>query len=570
MSTRRHIAAVALIALLVLSPIASTMSPVGPVGTATADSDGCSLIEQIFNPATCTAAEAINDFAPSEEFANKLDAYNNLQQAESYIDNGLTSAENSVYDAENQGWLEAESAFFEAYQAGDNYTEAKEAGLDALADHYATRQKQLIELQNNVVTDLYTTLNESKHFSMPGDVSALEYGIHTYSYYPQVVLYTTDHGYGYTHNYPTTNTYTMSIDIVGVQAQPRELVDGTTKQTTTFKFGSPNETYYGLNSDGTWQEIFYDSNNEFSYWSQSHYSLLEGETEVRIAPSSGTDYDDMYWANISSVRALHYPDDYPLKTAKTNGITDPSRWHDIWTDYEESYQEQKAAFETFANNSYHELENGGSDFAITDLLSRLSQMNEYSLDLGGNATFNEGVIALSSQGLAAPGANTSYMNITYQTSPGGNQTTVDGMLMSQEEPIGGWETDVWYNTTDVPGAQIVVELDGSQHLVRGDFRLNGVFDSQGVEISDPNLSSPDRDFQATNLSGLRQDIRNMSDRIADIRNQTATPGGGGGSGSFAWPSIGIPNPFAALGALGQWIVLFVVALGALLLLSVVN
>lgn len=568
MSKTRHITAVALIALLVLSPIASIMGPAGPVGSASADSGGCSVIEWITSPATCSAAEAIDE--PSDdvtEYSAKLDAYRDAKSIEAQTKTALTAAENSVHDAENQGWLDAEQAFLEAYLDGGNLSESKQAGVEAMQSHYTTRQTNLVELQNNIITSLYGIQNSSAHFSMPGDVQSMQYSIHTYDQYPAIQLRTTDFYKGYMTGY-YDRPHQISIDLVGLSAEPVELVDGTTTPATTVDFESPNSTLYALTEQNNWVQAQYDESTELNYMTQNQYHLLEGEVRLGLAPSSGTASDDRYKANISSIRSLLYPDAYPEETAKISEITDPSRWGSVWNDYQQSYQENVASFGTWAEGSYQGLEN--DTVSADDVLSRLNEM-ELTADIDWqNATFNDGVVALSAMGLAAPGGSTAYMNISYQTSYNGTMQTTTGLLMSQTNPPEGtWQTNLTYNSSQLDGAQVIMHLDGNQTSIKGDFRINGAYDANGTTIEGGNITVDQATYEATNLTDLRQEIQNLSERIGTLRNRSLSTGGGGAP-AVAWPDLGIPNPFTALGAVGQWIALFGVLFVALLLLTVVS
>jgi len=525
MSTQSNIGAVVLIGLLVMSPLASIMvMPASALGGWNIPDDGNH--EDDYNQTV-------------SEYSSKLDAYKQAKTVETFIERDLTDAENSVYDAKNRGWLEAEQAFLQAYLDGDTQSQARQAGVEAMQSHYTTRQKNLIELQNNVVVSLYGIQNSSAHFSMPGDVQSMEYSIHTYDQYPAIQLYTTDHYLGYTDG-EVTVSHQMSIDIVDVSSNPIELIDGTTKPATTFEFESPNSTWYGLTEQGNWLELKWDGSTELTYRSQSQYHLLEGETKIRLAPGSATDDDDSYTANISSIRSHLYPDDYPQETAKTNSITDPSRWKDVWSDYEQSYQSNVASYKTWANGSYQALENG--TISADDVLSRLNQM-ELTADIDWqNATFNEGVVALSSMGLAAPGGSTAYMNISYQESFNGTMQTTQGMLMSQTNPPdGSWQTGLTYNSSQLDGAQVIMHLDGNQSSIKGDFVINEALTANGTTISDPNITVNQATYNTTNITALRQEVINLSERIGELRNRSLAMPGAGASFDFDGVSSALDN-----------------------------
>ena len=565
MTRWKHALALGLIALLVVSPIASVVAPFGgPAGTATAQTDtnttdcemprtaGGFLYQQFF--ADCSD--------PQEEYADKLEAYNDAQTTEAHLETALTMAENNVYDAENQGWIEAESALFEAYQDGANKSEAIQAGLDAIESHYATRQANLIELQNNVLLDLYTIQNESKSFSVPSHPDYPNaYLINRMDRYPAIEVKHNNFEHSPDDDW-VNSPEALNINISSYTSESQTLVDGSEKTVNSLEI--EGDIWY--NDGNNWEQARAHNNDGTTDVPllATNYNLLSGEMEV------SNSYRGSWNATLTKIQAHRYPDGYPQETAVHNTITRFSRWGDLWSDLNQSAQEQKTEFETFANTSYDELENPDSDFSAEDLLSRLTQMNEYSLTLDDpeNATFNDAVIGLSAAGLSPPSDESAYLNVSYQTGFNTSMTTEWGMLMAHEGPAGGWETGVTYNTTDLPSNPIVVNMDGNQSLVKGDLRIEGVYDRNGSVIDDANITSPDRDFQATNLTVLRQDIKDLSDQIATIRNQTATPGGGGGA--VAWPDLGIPNPLDALGTVGQWIALVAVAFVALLLLTVVS
>lgn len=556
---------VALIALLVLSPIASMLAVPGPTGSADGLIYSCDMFG-LFN----TCADDGGDYAPDGEYTDKLEAYNDAKSLETHLKTGLTMAENSVHDAENQAWIEAESAFFEARVGGKNYSAAKQAGLDAIESHYATRQANLVELQNNVMLDLYTIQNESKQFSLPW--SSPSHHDALYNSYPAIeigsdILETQTY-----EGWDNTAPESIMAEIADTRTPTIELLNGDTKTIYNLELSTKAVGYTG----SEWAVSSAEGGDlrttmHFNFLSAATSSPYMGSEPMRDGPGShpagyvrgGSDavvYGGEAWFEIDKISANHIPDEYPQETIKKSKITDPDRWSQLWTDYQESYQSQTTAFETFANNSWTELEDPNSTFSADDLLGRLTQMNEYTLTLEDptNATFNDGVVALASSGLSAPGANTSYMNISYERASDGQLATVDGMLMSHEAPPGGWETEVWYNTTDLSGAQIVVEPDGSQHLVDGDLRINAIYNADGVQIEDPDLTAPDRTYKATNLTDLRQEVKNMSDRIATLKNQTTTPTTGGSlDAGLSIPGLpGLP-PWIPGSGLMQWLIVAV-------------
>ncbi|ACV10984.1 hypothetical protein Huta_0799 [Halorhabdus utahensis DSM 12940] len=579
MGYSKHIAAIALIALLVVSPIASMLAVPGPgpVGTASASDDRCHPGIWPLNPGYCIAQEI--DYSENDsvsEYSSKLDAYRDAKSIEAQTKTALQQAENSVHDAENQAWLEAEQAFLEAYMNGDSLSTSKQAGVDAMKSHYTVRQTALAELQNNFVASLYGYQNSSSALSRPGDVSSNSYGMHTYQDYPAIQLkvnitdYTESYSdQNYNTQHPPGEPIKFTADILGTESKSVSLLDGSTKPMIGLDLSS--DAYYVGSNDDFVKFRWFESNPKMSSVDSSYYLIDDTGSSDELALTYTYDsYDPStigVWGDISDIKANLYPDDYPITSSKQTHIASTARFGQLWQDYIDSYNQQSSAFETWADGSYTALENG--TISAEDVLSRLNQM-QMAADIDWqNATFNDGVVALSSMGLAAPSGSTAYMNLSYQTSFNGSMQTTTGLLMSQTNPPNGtWTRGLTYNSTMLDGSQIIMHLDGNQSSVRGDFRINGAYDVNGTLIEGGNISVDQATYQATNLTDLRNEVLNLSERIGELRNQSLATAGGGGS--FAWPDMGIPNPFAALGAVGQWITLFGVLFVALLLLSVVS
>ena len=534
----KQLASIGLIALILLSSIGTMIGPMS--GTAIAQDDAAS---QNTTDDSCEWSDILygscDPFGHTDEstpIADKYDAFSEAKAYEADASTTLTILENGLRDTENQGWLEAEQAFFESYLNGNAKASARQAGIDAMRNHYAVRQENIIETHNNFLTSLWTVYNESKSFTFPSTGK-----LDQRSNYPAIDV-----------QMDISSNIFIKTDFHGLTQQDRQLLDGGVKSVNSL---NTHYRRYNWNSD------------QGGYWGYSGqevtepFNLFHGQKSISEVSSSVLD-----------VRAELIPDNYPDDAQQTAVLTYPDRWKGLWANYNASFYDEKQDFGTFANKSYDALEAGKID--PQEVLSRLNQMEMFALELRNdvsNMTFNDGVIALSAMGLAAPGNATAYMNVTYQTEFGGQKYRTAGLLMSHSDPVSGsWEIGKTYNTTHIDGSQILVKLNGNQTMLKGDLTINEVYGQDGAVIDDPEIDSPDVSYKSTNLTDLRQDIRNMSAIVAEWENRTAPDAGGGrgGGGGFSWPSIGIPNPFAALGAFGQWIVLAGIVLLILALLSV--
>jgi len=120
---------------------------------------------------------------------------------------------------------------------------------------------------------------------------------------------------------------------------------------------------------------------------------------------------------------------------------------------------------------------------------------------------------------------------------------------------------------------MVVTVNGSEHTINGTFEINGAYNDDGTEISNPTLDAPGNDYEVSNTTETQQLVQQLSKKINEYHNRTAPDAGGGGGNGLGGVG-GLGNIFGGLassvaGLLGIPLRQVVVAGGALVLAVVI-
>lgn len=521
-------------ALLILSvvttPIAAPFAAsVSPVGTASADHcpwEGIYAIE-----AYCEGhAEEIDD--QQDHVSMYSTALGIYAQSQSFLD----IVDNYLNDTQDTAWLYAEQAVARSYQNGSTEAEAKVAAKERVRDYYTIKQWNHANAWNNHVTSLNQLVNESKQldgttFGPTGKWNAPGW----------TVDFTGTGGYDRTADTTTDTTLTE----LTYHDTNTTLINGTTTTVKSVQMRFDGE----IGTDSLWFVIRYDPYNG------ARVSDIGGE-EHEGGPDTVNE--------TGNINVQPPNDDY-----STRGYIYPYQWNRGPDRMNSLQQEINGEIDTFVTNTYDDWQAG--EINVTDLLSNVNLMNHYQLDAMGNDTeFNDAVAALAASGFSTSELeNTSYMNLTYKPLFLSNQSiTRQGMLLSGSAPPNEtWQIGTEYNSHNLSGAQAVATIDGEIHTINGTFTINAVYDSDGNEIDDAEIVSPERDYKTTNTTALQQQIEELSKLYEELEERKSDSGGGG-------VNFDVPNPLAWLGSIGaavqQWLFVLVLLFLAFAFLAVVS
>ncbi|WP_052367958.1 hypothetical protein [Haloferax sp. ATB1] len=100
--------------------------------------------------------QAVQDLKDAQDNQTKVDLYNAALSQKATTDAGMAPFDNYLSDTQSVAWQKAQVAVAEAYQNNSTEAQAKQAASDAIADYYATKQKNLIESYNATVSSSET------------------------------------------------------------------------------------------------------------------------------------------------------------------------------------------------------------------------------------------------------------------------------------------------------------------------------------------------------------------------------------------------------------------------------
>ena len=193
-----------------------------------------------------------------------------------------------------------------------------------------------------------------------------------------------------------------------------------------------------------------------------------------------------------------------------------------WTKIESQNDEVQGQLDTFIDNTYSSYQQG--DINASDLIDPYLGAREY--DPETSSTWN--LRTLSSMGLNGP-KNLSTVGVMNITSDG---ETVQGVLMTDETPTGGFVVNQTYNATALNGSQYVAETNGDTQKLSGNFTVTSaettdgeaLVDGEAIEYRDVDYSTADtQEFQA-----LQQELDELTAELNARQQKLRNSGGGAG------------------------------------------
>jgi len=451
--------------------------------------------------------------------------------------------QNQLETTEEVAWMRAERAAARAATNGSTETAANVDVSESLEEYYTLHQRNYLDKWNMYVAGLESYKSQAQ--TTPYDMFTLRH-----------------------HKTQTYSEYT------NFNAELDEFrVDGTSNTTITLFDGSTMEA----RSIDLYIQGFADHDDDSQYDSYA-------DKTVSITPRNANERVTLEWVNsendgIYNVSAIprYIQLNPPNQDYDTRNWLSFQRYQTEYERMDTQLSNMTTQTEQWLTGVYPALNDGTIN--PDDLISNVNQMFNFATEGGANATYSESYIALASLGLD-PAGNSSYLSLTYESddAAGSGNVTNDGMLLSDTAPGGSWEVGKTYESGNIEGPQMVVTVDGDEHTINGTFEINGAYNDDGTEISNPTLDAPGNDYSVSNTTETQRLVQELSKKINEYHNRTTQDGATGPTGGDG-PDLGIGNIFggvtswmSGLAAGARQFVLLVVAVGVglLFLMAVVT
>jgi hypothetical protein len=225
-----------------------------------------------------------------------------------------------------------------------------------------------------------------------------------------------------------------------------------------------------------------------------------------------------------------------------------------WLEIQQQNDEVQAQIDTFINGTYDSYQRG--EINVSNLVDPYLGAREFGPE---NATkFQSWTLqTLSAMGLNTPEnlSNVGRMNVT----TGG--VTYTGILMSDENPAGGFEVGATYNASKLDGSQFVALDGGGNRELEGTFTLASAETTQGDVIQkNESITYRNVTYETADTEEFKELQQELDLLKAEIEARQQRLRNQGGSGIF--DGIG----FGGLGGLGAVAPVVLVAGGAAVLL----
>jgi len=442
--------------------------------------------------------------------------------------------QNQLETTEEVAWMRAERAAARAATNGSTETAANVDVSESLEEYYTVHQRNYLDKWNMYVAGLESYKSQAQ--TTPYDMFTVRHhkteGSNSANQYDPTLQDIGIDGF--------SNTSITLFDGSSMEVRSPDLTitahseyDGGITETQTFSLTPKNANE---RKSVTWTHTPYDTTANLNLSTVPRYIQLNPPNE---------DYDTRNWLSFQ-----RYQTEYERMDTQLDNMTTQT--------------------EDWLSGVYPALNDGTIN--PEDLVSNINRMFNYAAEGGANATYSESYVALASLGLD-PAGNSSYLSLTYEHDGTSGSVTNDGMLLSDTAPGGSWEVGKTYDSGNISGPQMVVTVNGSEHTINGTFEINGAYNDDGTEISNPTLDAPGNDYEVSNTTETQQLVQQLSKKINEYHNRTAPDAGGGGGNGLGGVG-GLGNIFGGLassvaGLLGIPLRQVVVAGGALVLAVVI-
>lgn len=404
--------------------------------------------------------------ADAEETEKEIYDQASIQKQNS--DHTLNAYGNYLSDTQSIALMEGKNAYIRALENGSSESVARNRATEAVADYYATKQKNLIAGWNITVV----TMNSSRHTAEnTSGVNARYVTLEADS--------GEDGGSHVNESFPTNNTRSVTLVNSSSTGIMQVMV-----------------AYNSVNFDSPTYEPA-DFLDPFA----QHGSTENTELKYLYVKPPNSNYD-----RVTVVRVSDY--------------------QDKWDRIETQNDQVQAELDTFINNTYDSYQQG--EINSSDLVDPYLGAREYSPE--NSSGFQSWTLrTLSSLGLNSPEnlSNMGRMNVTY------NGVTYTGILMSDENPEGGFTVGETYNATKLNGSQFVALDSGGSQPLEGNFTLKSAETADGVTIEkNESITYNQISYETTNTSEFKELQSQLDNLTASINERQQVLRSGGGSGGF--------------------------------------
>jgi hypothetical protein len=231
-----------------------------------------------------------------------------------------------------------------------------------------------------------------------------------------------------------------------------------------------------------------------------------------------------------------------------------SEYHQKWDRIKQQNNAVQSQIDTFINNTYQAYPKG--DINPSDLVDPYLGTREYAPQ--NSSQFQAWALqSLSSLGLNSPEnlSNVGHMTVVEGTN------SYDGILMSDENPRGGFVVGNTYNASNLDGPQFVAPNDGGLVELEGEFTLKSAETAQGQTVEkNETITYRNVTYETANMTeyrNLQQELDKLQAQV-NARQQNLRNSGGG-----FLPDFGL----GGIGGLGVPVMLLLLAGGAVLVLG---
>jgi hypothetical protein len=287
-------------------------------------------------------------------------------------------------------------------------------------------------------------------------------------------------------------------------------------------------------NDGSYQLKDFGHTETITLVNQETYNLdtvkfASGANGHALKPGKWRDAVDGYHngSGVRSSRPSTYADTRvkpPTSLASSSDVKmlEQKNYQSKWYKIEQQANDVEADIDTFINGTYNDYQAG--DINNSELVDPYLGAREY--EPGESQTW--GLRSLLSLGVEPPeNASENIGNMTVVI----NGTEYQGLMMSDDQPKGGYAINKTYNTTNMEGPVFIVGENGSQTDVgdKTEYRIVNATRPNGTSYGDgEKIKYPDTSYKTSNITEYKQVMDELAELRAELegyRKQSNNDGG---------------------------------------------
>ena len=429
----------------------------------------------------------------------EIDIYQDAQDNRASAQNTLSILSNYLNDTETTARIIGQNAYLRALNNGSSQPAAQTAARAAVADYYATKQRNLASTWETQVQDIEYLRGIAENESGISDL--------------YVDAPTIDHEYD----------VGASIDTQYVGLGPSQTLTLTNGETT-------NATMVTMTVNDT----------SGSYGGHTNVGLTTGEVEDLRRNGDQPDPDNIYAADLVG---LHVQP--PNTNYETLRVLTFQEYADRWTEIEEQNNRVQNDMDTLVNNTYDAYQAGeinNTDLVDPYTLTRRSAGDEYQ---------SWAAAQLTTMGVNSPEALDQTGAFEISTESGAEYR---GILFLTEQPTGGVESGGTYDPAALNGTEYIVTANRTVELT-DPFTVENITNTNDETVQ--NVTYTDVTYQSSNVTDLIQEYESLLQQREEIEareqaliDNSGIAAGGGGEA--------LVDPLVAIGAAGGLLLVVII------------